>query len=147
MCDDAVGLRALQELSALGLEGVDLQEACTSGLDLIEVMMDYDRVIILDAIMHSPQPVGSVMVLHPEAFSDTVHGTNPHEANIATTLELGRHLEPDRFPKDIVFVAVEVNDVYTVTDVMTPEVEAALPALVAKVLEILGVRSPAPPGP
>lgn len=137
MCDDAIGLRTLQELAKLDLKDVDLQEACTSGLDLIEIMLDYDRVIIVDAILHAGHKPGTVMVLKPEAFSDTVHGVNPHEANIATTIELGKQLEPNRFPNEIMFVAVEVNDVFTVTDIMTTEVEAALGDAVNTVLGII----------
>jgi hydrogenase maturation protease len=137
MCDDAIGLRVLGELATLNLEDVDLEEVCASGLDLIEIMMDYDRVIIVDAIIDSGHPPGTVMILGTEAFADTVHGTNPHEANIATTIELGRRLQPDRFPGDIKFVAVEVKDVYTVTEQMTPEVEAALPEAVETVLKLI----------
>jgi hydrogenase maturation protease len=137
MCDDAIGLRVLQELEQRGVEGVDLLEACASGLDLIEMMIDYDLVIVVDAIINSSNPPGTIMVLSPEDFSDTVHGTNPHEANIATTLELGRTLEPERFPKRIIFVAVEANDVFTVSEEMTPELEAALDGTVEKVLQLL----------
>jgi hydrogenase maturation protease len=137
MCDDAIGLRTLQELAKRNVQGVDLIEACTSGLDLIELMLDYERVIVVDAILKSSQKPGTVMVLRPEAFSDTVHGTNPHEANIATTIELGRTLMPERFPKEILFVAVEVNDVFTVSEAMTPEVEAALEETVQTVLKLI----------
>ncbi|MDW5564109.1 MAG: hydrogenase maturation protease [Methanomassiliicoccus sp.] len=137
MCDDAIGLRVLQELKNRGTPDVDLEEACVSGLDLIEIMLDYELVIVVDAIIKSGHPAGTIMVLSPEDFSDTVHGTNPHEANVATTLALGRTLEPDRFPKKILFVAVEANDVFTVSEEMTPEVEAALGCTVDKVLELI----------
>jgi hydrogenase maturation protease len=137
MCDDAIGLRVLQELGRRGVQGVDLEEACASGLDLIEIMLDYELVIVVDAIIKSGNPPGTIMVLSPEDFSDTVHGTNPHEANVATTLELGRTLEPNRFPKKILFVAVEANDVFTVSEEMTPEVEAALDRTADKVLELI----------
>ena len=137
MCDDAIGLRVLQELHKKGIKGVDLEEACASGLDLIEIMLDHEVVIVVDAIIKSGKPAGTVMVLSPEDFSDTVHGTNPHEANVATTIELGRTLEPERFPKKVLFVAVEANDVFTVSEQMTPEVEAALGKTVDKVLELI----------
>ena len=137
MSDDAIGLRTLEELEKMNLEGVTLQEACTSGLDLIEVMIGYDRVIIIDAIMNYGDKPGAVMVLDREAFSNSVHGINAHEANIPSTIELGMKLAPDTFPKDIKFVAVEVNDVFTVNDKMTPEVEAALPEAVDIVLKLI----------
>jgi hydrogenase maturation protease len=140
MCDDAIGLRVLQELERRGVQGVDLKEACTSGLDLIEVMIDYDLVIVIDAIINSSNPPGTIMVLSPEDFSNTVHGANPHEANIATTLELGRTLQPDRFPRRIIFVAVEANDVFTVSEEMTPDLEAALEHAVDRVLQLLAAN-------
>jgi Ni,Fe-hydrogenase maturation factor len=40
-------------------------------------------------------------------------------------------------PKDIQFIAVEVSDVYTVPDVMTEDVEKAVPAAVQAVLKVL----------
>ncbi|NLI74174.1 MAG: hydrogenase maturation protease [Euryarchaeota archaeon] len=138
MCDDAIGLRVLEELKTMELEGVDLQDACCSGFDLIEVMMDYDKVILIDAIIDSGYPPGTVMELCADAFADTVHGSNPHEANIGTTIELGKKLEPERFPKEFYFVAVEANDVATVSEHMTPEVEAALPEAVKTVLKLIG---------
>ena len=55
-------------------------------------------------------------------------------------IELGRRLSPDRMPKNIHFIAVEVNDVWTVTDVMTDEVEKAVPAAVQAVLKVLGLE-------
>ena len=92
---------------------------------------------LIDAYINSGQPAGTVMELGPDAFAHTVHGSNPHEANIATTIELGRSLYPDKFPNDILFVAVAANDVYTVSDRMTPELEAALPQAVQKVLDLI----------
>jgi len=137
MCDDAIGLRVLQELRSREVQGVDLEEASVSGLDLIEIMIDYEVVIVVDAIISSGHPAGTIMVLSPEDFCDTVHGTNPHEANIATTIELGRTLEPERFPKKVLFVAVEANDVFTMSEEMTPELEAALGTTVDKVMELI----------
>lgn len=137
MCDDAIGLRVLQELEKMGIQGVDLQEACTSGLDLIEIMLDYDRVIIVDAIIKSGHPPGTVLVLDPEAFGYSVHGTNPHEANVATTLELGKRLQPERFPHDVQFVAVEANDIFTMSETMTPELEGAVERTVQTVLDLI----------
>ncbi len=137
MCDDAVGLRVVKAIEELHLDGVSTVEACASGLDLIEIMLDYQKVIIVDAIMNSSNPPGTVMTLTPEDFSATVHGTNPHEANIATTIELGRALEPERMPEEIFLVAIEVVDVYTVSETMTAPVEAAMDNAIKVVLELI----------
>jgi hydrogenase maturation protease len=135
--DDAIGFHIVDRIRSMNLESVDLEEASTSGLDLIEMMLDYQLVIVADAIVTTNYAPGTVMVLTEESFSATIHGTNPHEVNVGTALELGRKLEPERMPKEIFFVAVEVNDVYTVGETMTQEVEAALPEAVQTVLDLI----------
>ncbi|HEY3419343.1 MAG TPA: hydrogenase maturation protease [Methanomassiliicoccales archaeon] len=135
--DDAIGFRIVDQLRTMALKDVDLEEASTSGLDLIEMMLDYQLVIVVDAIVTTNYAPGTVMVLGEESFHATIHGTNPHEVNVGTALELGRKLEPERMPREIFFVAVEVNDVWTVGDTMTPEVEESLPEAVQTVLDLI----------
>jgi len=135
--DDAVGIRVAERIMSMHLPHVDVEEASVSGLDMIEIMMDYKRVIIVDAIVTREHEPGTILVLRPEDFSSTVHGVNPHETNIATALELGRTLEPERFPKQIFFVAVEALNTYDISEAMTPPVEAALPKAVEMVLSLL----------
>jgi len=135
--DDAVGIRVAERIRSLNLECVDVKEVSSSGLDLIELMLDYDTVVIVDAIITSENPLGPVLLLDEKDFAASVHGTNPHDVNIATTMELGRKLEHNRMPKRVAFAAVEVADTWTISYNMTPEVEMAIPATVEKVVEIL----------
>ncbi|MDD1773662.1 MAG: hydrogenase maturation protease [Methanomassiliicoccales archaeon] len=135
--DDAVGIRVIERIRSLNLEGVDVKDVSSSGLDLIELMLDYDTVVLVDAIITSGHPVGTVLQLEEKDFASSVHGANPHDVNIATTIELGRRLQPERMPKRIAFVAVEVADTWTISYNMTPEVEKAIPRTVEKVIEIL----------
>jgi len=135
--DDAIGIRVAEAIMSMNLPNIDVEEASISGLDLIEVMLDYKRVVVVDAIVTRENEPGTVMVLTPDDISSTVHGVNPHETNIATALELGRTLEPQRFPKEIFFVAIEALNTYDISEEMTPPVKAALPVAVKKVLELL----------
>jgi hydrogenase maturation protease len=137
VCDDAIAFHVIEKLRSMNLADTDMEEASTSGLDLIEMMLDYEVAIIVDAIITGAVPPGTVMVLAEDSFSTTVHGVNPHEANIATSIELGHTLMPDRMPKAIHFVVVEVNDVWTVTDKMTPEVQDAVEPATETVLGLL----------
>lgn len=136
--DDAVGIRVAERIRSMGLRDVDVAEVSASGLDLIELMLGHDRVVIIDAIITSRHPPGTLITLKEEDFSSAVHGSNPHDVNIATTIQLGRRLEPERMPKEIVFLAVEVADTWTIGYEMTKEVEEAIPAVAERVAEILG---------
>src|SRR5512136_433594 len=90
--DDAIGIRVAERIMDMNLPDVDVDEASISGLDLIEMMLDYKRVVVVDAIVTRQNEPGTVMVLQADSFSHSVHGTNPHETNIATALELGRQI-------------------------------------------------------
>ena len=138
VCDDGLGFRVVEEVKAMGLPDLDVDQQSVSGLDLIEIMMDYKRVVVVDAIITGRYPAGTVMVLEPEDFKSALHGTNPHEVNIHMAIELGRRLSPERMPRDIRFVAMEVKDVWTVSDALTEDVERAVPLAVRTVLELLG---------
>ncbi|MBC7108104.1 MAG: hydrogenase maturation protease [Methanomassiliicoccales archaeon] len=138
--DDSVGLRVVEQIDSLQFEDLEVKEASTSGLDLIEMMLDHEMVIIVDGIVTKMKPPGSIFILSEENFASTVHGTNPHDVNIATAIELGRMLEPLRMPKHISFVAIEVIDTRTISEKMSPEVEKAIPKAVEVVLRLVGKR-------
>lgn len=133
MSDDSVGLRVAEEIRSLGLEGVEVQDHSTSGLDVIEIVLDYQRVIVVDAIITGRFPPGTSRILTPADFSHTISSGSPHEINIFTAIELGRNVHPGRMPKEILLVAVEVADVMTVSEDMSPQVEQAIPSIVEKV--------------
>ena len=135
--DDAIGIKVVESIMKMDLPNVDAEEASVSGLDMIEKMLDYQRVVVVDSIVSGESEPGTIHVLTPEDFAHTVHGTNPHETNIATAMELGRLLEPERFPKQIFFVAVEALNVVDICEEMTPAVKAALPVAVQTVLRLL----------
>jgi hydrogenase maturation protease len=135
--DDQIGLRVAEAIMRMDLPDTDVDEASVSGLDLIEIIMDYKRVVIVDAITSREYEPGTVRVLDRGAFTHAVHGTNPHEANVVTAFELGKKLEPERFPDDIRFVAIEAQNTYDISEEMTPPVKAALPLAVETVLGIL----------
>jgi len=140
ICDDGVGFKVVDALMAMNIPDLDFDQQSVSGLDLIEIMLDYKQVVVVDAIVTERYPAGTVMLLEPDDYKNALHGTNPHEVNIHMAIELGRRLSPDRMPEEIHFVAVEVNDVWTVTDVMTEDVEKAVPMAAEAVLKVLNLE-------
>lgn len=138
MSDDAVGLKVAEEIERLSLPGVEVKRLSASGLELIEAMIDHRRAIVIDSIISGAMEPGEVAVLTPEDFSGAVEGGSPHEINLTTAIEIGRRLEPGRMPREVYFVAVEVSDVQTVSEELTPWVRSAVPRIVERVLELLG---------
>lgn len=137
LSDDAIGIRLAQGLgprltTAAGLE--ILEECCTGGLELLDVVAGFDRLIVLDSIKTEGGRAGAWYRLDGADLRETMHLNNVHDANFATALELGRRMGL-RLPDDdqIHILAVEVSDNATFSDRLSPPLEAAMPALVDEI--------------
>jgi hydrogenase maturation protease len=130
--DDGLGMHIIEALRKENLgPGVDLREGLT-GLDILEKIKDFDRIIIIDAIKAGGEP-GSIYKLTLEDFKDkhTLHSFSTHlNMDIPTTLKLGEKLFPGKIARDIIIVAVEAEDIETISDRCTPRVEKAIPEAV-----------------
>jgi hydrogenase maturation protease len=144
--DDGVGVRLARELVARGVPaGVDVIELGTGGLGLLDHVAGYDRLIVLDAIVTGAPP-GTVHVSTDNAIPATLHVGPGHEADLRTTLALGRKLVGSRMPEEVVVLAVEARDARSFSEHLTPEVEAAVPGALRKVEQFLA-GDPEPPSP
>ena len=136
--DDGIGLAVLEHLRPLLTDRPDvvLSEDYWGGLRLMERLIGFDRAIIIDAIV-SEQVPGTVLELTPGSIP-TQRSSSSHDVNLATALELGRKTGA-RLPEndDILIVAIEADDVYTFTEKLSPDVEAAIPSAIQAVLNAL----------
>lgn len=133
LSDDGVGIHVARELKKKELPGVDVEELAASGLELLDVVRGYDKVVIIDAIQTTNGEPGELYVLEEKDFEKSIHGSSPHGINIATALALGRKLVPNEMPKEIVFFAVEAEDLINVSERLTPKVAKALPEIAERV--------------
>jgi len=127
LCDDAVGIRLARYIkSKLGeVPGLTVIEECSvGGLEILDVISGYDRLVILDSIKTTDTPPGYWYRFTAESLKETMNLNNIHDTNFATALELGRHLG-QRLPDsgDIDIFAVEVLDNRTFSESMTEELE------------------------
>ena len=113
-----------------------LDEDVWGGLRLMERMIGWDRVIVIDAMVTGGEP-GSVHCLPPDSIG-TRHSTSAHDVNLTTALAVGR-ASGASLPKDedILLIGIESEDVQSFGEDCTPKVEAAVPRAVQTVLEAL----------
>ncbi len=136
--DDGVGVHAVRRLKRRdALPDVDIIELGTGGLALLDFVEGYDRLIVLDAIA-SGAPPGTVHLLSGEDVARATHLGVGHEADLPTTLALGRKLGDRQMPENVVVVAVEASDIHTFSEQLTPGVKAAVERAVAEVARLLG---------
>lgn len=135
--DDGVGVRVVEHLRSVMLPpGVELEEAGTAGLAILDLVVGCDRLVVVDAIDASLEP-GTLLELDRPALERLGgrHLVSPHDADLLTTLKLGHELGL-AMPAEITCVAIQVADLVTLGEGCTPKVEAAIPAAAAAALRL-----------
>lgn len=134
LSDDGVGIRVAEELkSRLSEQDVTVMETSLGSLDLLDLLVKFDRAIIIDAIQTEGGKAGQIHQLDPAAFNATRHTASPHDVNLATALELGGRLGLP-VPQQITILAIEAEDVTTFSEECTPQVRRAILICVEKVI-------------
>jgi hydrogenase maturation protease len=141
--DDGVGFHVIQELlHSVGgrTPNIDIQDARLGGLNLLDVVLGYDRVVLVDAIKTASGEPGEIYRLTPEDFTGTVHlTTSAHDTNLATAIKIGNEFARGQMPKEIAIFAIEVEEVAVFTEEMTEKVRKAIPKVVNLVLQEIGL--------
>ena len=139
LADDGVGIavaRALESRAA-GREDVEFGVNEEGGFSLLEDALGFDRLVVIDAVLgRSP---GRLRRLDLSELAPTVHCGGPHGLNLATVLEFGRR-QGLAAPREVIVYAVEVPDVNTFGEELSPAVEARIGEIVREIeREIFGV--------
>lgn len=140
LTDDGVGIYAARMVRrALPCDAyVDVIELAVGGLQLMESMIGYDHVVIIDAVWSPHGETGRVIQFDAGHLPDTMNTASAHDADLPTALRVGRSLGA-ALPSDegIQIVGVQAREVLTFGDRPTPPVVAALPEVVDRVLGLL----------
>ncbi len=117
---------------------VEVDTAALGGLSLMERLIGYERVIIVDSMETGDSPVGSVSAFPLASLPDPMagHSASTHDATLMTALRTAEELGAD-IPKQIDIVAIEAKNVYDFSEELSPAVAAAVLPAVRKVLELL----------
>jgi len=135
LSDDGVGLSVAAELKRrVDQSDLTVMETSVAGLSLLDLLVGYDRAIIIDAIQTLDGKPGQIYRLDPEAFDTTRRTISPHDVNFTTALEFGKKVGIP-LPQEIIIFAIEVSDVSTFNEECTPEVTRAIPTCVEMVLQ------------
>jgi hydrogenase maturation protease len=123
--DDAVALHVAAALEAAPDAGTVVKRSALSGLYLLDEMEGFDRVVVVDAVRTGAHPPGTVHSVPLEAIH-APGGPSPHAIGLPSALELARAAGAP-VPSTIHVVAIEVQDMETVGEGLTPAVAAAVP--------------------
>ena len=141
--DDGIGFHIAQELAKkIKDENIEVKDTTVNGLNLLELIAGYDKLIIIDAIMTEDGKAGEIYKLKPESIGEPTCPTiSAHHLNLANTIELGKRLFPQEMPEEVTVFAVGTQEVAKVTEEMTEAVKEAIPKIVSLVLEEISSTS------
>ncbi len=145
LTDDGVGVKAAYQLQELidkeNHPHVTITEASAGGIRLMEAMLGYDRVILIDAFLldeqdTEPGRVHRLTLDELRSLSPTQHSASAHDTTLVTALEAAQEMGYPT-PSDVIIFAVEVENILEFSETPTPKVANAIPTLVQMVLEEL----------
>ena len=137
LSDDAIGLHVVREVRRrlAGRAGVDIRETVEMGPALLDFIVGYQTVVIVDAVQTRQAPPG---FLHEVEGADLKALPNlaPHFFGIGEILALGRVLKM-QMPQRVKIFAVEVQDPFLLGTHLTEPLQQALPGIVNRVIAAL----------
>lgn len=132
--DDAVGIIVANKVKEKKLKNVDVETANTIGLEIINIISDYDRVFVVDAIKTGNGKAGEIHKFGSENLRQTM-GHSVHDIDLSTMLKTGEKLGI-KMPEIIIY-GLEVSDTDRLREGLSKDVEESVPAVVEKIMEEL----------
>jgi hydrogenase maturation protease len=131
-CDDGVGIHVVNRLNEV-VSYIDTLDVALGSIEILEAMKNRDRVFIVDAIQTGGEP-GTIYRVNLSGGEEPPRITHSHGVDLLTTLRLGDSLFPGQMPREIVLLAVEAEDVTTLSESCTSKVRAAIEKAVEIIL-------------
>ncbi len=133
--DDAAGRAAVARLKARGPKDMRAIESDGEATTLLARFSEADEIILIDAAMSGAAP-GTVRRFdaHQTPLPAARFGMSTHGFGLAEAIELARAL--DQLPVRCVVYAIEGRS-FTRGDRLSPDVEAAVEAVVADILDMV----------
>jgi hydrogenase maturation protease len=126
--DDAAGILAARALAGEMAGRADVVESSLSGLALLDVLLGYRKVLIIDAEGTGARAPGSITEIDP-ATLDALIAPSPHYAGLPEMFAIAAQLRLE-FPDEIRILAVEAENLHEIGGQVSASVQAALPELV-----------------
>jgi len=126
LTDDAVGLRVARAAAALlaGRPDAVVRETAEMGLALLDEIVGFESLVIVDAIQTGQAPAGTIHEFGAGEL-DGRRLSAPHFLGVGETLFLGQRLGLP-MPRMVRIIAIEAGDPFTLGSTMTPAVEAVV---------------------
>ncbi|MFA5819629.1 MAG: hydrogenase maturation protease [Bacteroidales bacterium] len=137
LTDDMIGPRLVCDLAQMIDDpNVLFDTACCGGLEIMEYIKGYEKVVFIDAIRTRDGKPGDVYYFIPSDFRETSHLSSLHDVDFLTALKLGNTLNLG-LPADLHIIAVEIIEDMEFSEEFTPPLKERYPGILEEVFAIV----------
>lgn len=137
LSDDAIGPKLVRRIKEeLSFSNTKFHTAVIGGMEMIELIKGFDRVIIIDSIKTKDGSTGSVYHFTPEDFLETLHLSSFHDLSFTDALKLADKLDY-ALPKHIDIIAIEIVEDLEFSDQFSPPIQIKYEEIFKKVFIIV----------
>jgi len=109
--DDGVGIHVAHKLKQqIKDPNITIDEAQTGGMNLLDLLLGYDKAIIIDAVKTQDKKEGEVNRIPLNDFS-TIHSCNPHDVSLTQAIEMAKKLGEKKIPKEIIVIGIMMKQI------------------------------------
>ena len=114
MTDDAIGIIVARSIydQLTDKTDIDLVEASVGGFELVEMVVDYPKAIIIDAIRTEEGQPGDYYLLDLESAASSEQPTLTHQVSLMEGLDLAKRLGMNT-PEYLRVYGIEAKEIYT----------------------------------
>lgn len=134
--DDGIGPVIAKELQSLSLpENVEVIDAGTPGLTLLDMILGARKVIIVDATITGAKP-GTIHQLNLDQLETAKkkREISLHDLSLVQTLSMAHEVFPEKMPEELVVIGIEAESIAKPKIGLTQSVEKAVPEAVEAIL-------------
>jgi hydrogenase maturation protease len=138
LTDDGIGPVLVQDLAhKLNHPGITFNNASSGGLEIMEAIKGYEKVIIIDAIHTRDGNPGDIYCFTPSDFRETSHLSSLHDVDFLTALKLGKNIGM-QLTDDLHVIAVEIIEDREFGEYFTLPLRQKYPDILDEIIRIIG---------
>jgi hydrogenase maturation protease len=133
LTDDRIGIKIARKLKEEKPE-LEVVETSEAGIALLDLIVGYNKLIIIDSIKTEKGKPGDLYKLELEDLKPAKDFSSSHGIGIATAFELGQRLGYS-MPRHTSIYAVEIEDNTTFGEKCTREVKEKIPFITKQIIK------------
>ena len=134
--DDGVGIHVVNEVKKqIKDPNITIDEAITGGMNLLDLLVGYDKAIIIDAVKSETAETGEVKRI-PLSDFNTMHSCNPHDISLIEAIKMAKKLGETKIPNEIIIIGIMMKEIpCEFGEKLSKEIKNAVPKAVKLTIE------------